>query len=142
MAISMRKVVLALGATALLGGCATYDDGYYGDRYAYGPGYYDTYPGYVGPSVGLGFGYSYYDHDRRYWRGDRHDFRGDRDWRADRDFRGDVRSAEAARGTTGDPNFSSRYLGSDRNTNYWQGSDGRVYEGQNPPNMNPGGSGG
>ena len=80
MAIPMKKLLVALGAAALLGGCATgyYDDGYYRDRYAYGPNYYyDAYPGYVAPSVGLGFGYSHYEgRDRRHWRGDRHDGRG------------------------------------------------------------------
>ena len=78
MAISMKKVVVALGAATVLGGCATYHDGYYGygDRYAYGPNYYyDPYPGYVGPSAGIGFGYSYYDRgDHRHWH-----HRGDRD---------------------------------------------------------------
>ena len=79
---TLRKAVFAalVGATAITG-CAAgpyYDDyGYNGyDRY----GYYDNSGYYVGPSVGLGLGYTYYDRDyRRNWRDDR------RDWRADRD---------------------------------------------------------
>ena len=85
------KSLLGLAAIgALLGGCADYPyygDGYNGyngygyNGYGYngydygpGPGYYD--PGYyVGPSIGLGIGFS----DRgghEHWR-DRQDWRGD-----------------------------------------------------------------
>ena len=92
MAILTKKLLAlaVLGSASLTAGCATggyYDDyGYYGDRYAYGAPtyYYDNYPGYVAPSVGLGFGYSYYD------GGDRQRFRErNREWR-DRqpEFRG------------------------------------------------------
>ena len=82
MGISIKRTLAALAGTALLAGCATgpyYDSGYYyGDRYAYGAPtyYYDAYPGYVAPSVGLGFGYTYYDRDYRHWDGHRH-----REWR-------------------------------------------------------------
>lgn len=81
MTSSAKKLVLAaaLGGAALLSGCATdpyYDNNYgYGyDRgYAYGYDYANPY--YVAPSVG--FGYSYSDgYDRRYYRGDRGNWRG------------------------------------------------------------------
>lgn len=141
MANSMRKVLLALGTAGLLGGCATgyYDDyGYYGDRHAYAPApgyYYDTYPGYVGPSVGLGFGYAY--HDRTY----RHHRRGDRhDWRRDR-HEGDRHAFVEPRNPDG--SIPAQRLGTDnRGTTYWQGADGRVYEGTLPPGKNPTASGG
>lgn len=136
MTISMKRVLVALGAAAVLGGCATYDDGYYGDRYAYGPNYYyDPYPGYVAPSVGLGLGYSYYDGgDRRHWRGDRHD------WRRDRHGRDGVAYAEPR---NPDGSVPAERLGTDRSgTTYWQGADGRVYEGTLPPGKNPTASGG
>ena len=142
MAIPMKKLVLALGAAAVLGGCATgyHDDGYYGDRYAYGPNYYyDPYPGYVAPSVGLGLGYTYYEgRDRRHWRGDRNEWRHrDREVaRIDPPVHG-----EPARNPDG--TIQSQRLGTDnRGTTYWQGSDGRVYEGTMAPGKNPTASGG
>ena len=50
--------LLAAGA-ALLGGCATYDDGYY-DRYAYSDRYYSDRP------------YRYYDYGPTYYYGPRY----------------------------------------------------------------------
>ena len=86
MAISMKSLLAAAGCAVLAAGCATgpyYDN--YGYDYGYGgyaPAY--GYPGYVGPSVGIGYGSTYYydrDDDRRRYRGDRD---GRREWR-DRD---------------------------------------------------------
>lgn len=104
MAISMKSMLVAAGCAALVAGCATgpyydnygyggYGSGYgYGSSYgsAYGPAYYG-HPGYVAPSVGIGFGSTYYydQNDRRHYRDrdDRREWRGDRDGR--RDWRGD-----------------------------------------------------
>lgn len=95
MAISRKTLLAALAGAALLSGCATgpyYDEYGYGYGYdAYGPNYYG-YPGYAGPSIGLGFTYSDRDYrrerrgDRREWRGEHRDRDGDgrRDWRGDR----------------------------------------------------------
>jgi hypothetical protein len=115
MANWMKAALAAAGAATLLAGCATdpyYNNGYgynggygYNNGYDYGagPAYYE--PGYVGPSVGLGIGFSSYDDGgRREWHGDRdhrgdwhgdrgnHDWHGDRgnhDWHGDRGDRGD-----------------------------------------------------
>lgn len=92
----IHKAVLAtLAGATLLAGCATspyYDNGYYGGGYgydydaAYGGPYYGS-PGYVGPSVGFGLGYSYTDRDYRRWHNDNNwRDRDDRNWR-DRDNR-------------------------------------------------------
>jgi hypothetical protein len=96
MAISLRNVLVLAGSAALLAACATgpYDYGYgyngYGapDPYEGYPGYGYA-PGYVGPSVGVGIGFSDYDGGRgqREWHGDRRgDWHGDRggDWHGDR----------------------------------------------------------
>jgi hypothetical protein len=113
MRILKTAALAALGGAMLLAGCATgpyYDNGYYGGAYGYNPAYgYDTpyyyEPGYVGPSVGLGLGYSYYDGDGRNWHdNDRRwsNGRGDNNWRG-RDNDGRSRGNDA-RGDRGDRN--------------------------------------
>ena len=143
MANSLKKVLGALGATALLAGCATgYYDGYYGEPaygYGYGSSYYG-YPGYYSSGPTIGFGATYVERDG--YRGDWHRDRDGR-WR-DRDgnvrapdatWREPVPSAGAIRSDDG--RMYSRPLGEARDgTRYWQGSDGRVYEGTNPPGVN------
>jgi len=85
MAISLKKLLATLVAAAPLAGCATgpsYDGyGYDSYRYGYNAPYYD--PTYVGPSVGLGLGYS----DRDDYRHDRRDRRVERDRAIERDPR-------------------------------------------------------
>jgi hypothetical protein len=148
MANSLKKVLGALGATALLAGCATgyYDNGYgyYGEPYAYGYGSsYYGYPGYYGgPSIGFGATYVERDDYRRGWHRD-HDGRWrDRDGnvRPDATFREPVTGPGVARSDDG--TLYSRPLGQSNGTQYWQGSDGRVYEGTLPPGKNPTASGG
>jgi hypothetical protein len=99
----LRKAILAtLVCAAPLAGCATgpyYDDyGYdrYGYGYGYGSGYYDPYyygPGYVAPSVGLGFTYSDRDHRRYRDRDGRWRYR-DGETRLERDVREGTRDPE------------------------------------------------
>lgn len=48
--MKFMKAVLALGALAMLGGCAVYPAGYYGPPRAY----YQPAPAYYGPAVGVG----------------------------------------------------------------------------------------
>jgi hypothetical protein len=96
-----RKLILvaAIGGAALLAGCATapYDNYGYGYDRGYDPSYYGyDDPGYVAPSVGLGFTYSdrpdrpARDNDGR-WR-DRGDRRDSRDSRAPRNNDDDIRN--------------------------------------------------
>ena len=144
MAISLKKVFCALGLTALVSGCATgyYDNGYgygyYNEPYAYGYGSsYYGYPGYYGgPSIGFGATYVDRDDYRRDWRRDRDGRWRDRDGNVRPDnWQGPAPSAGAIRSDDG--RLSSRPLGEGRDgTRYWQGSDGRVYEGTNPPGVN------
>ena len=78
MKISIKPLLAVAAAGLLAAGCATgpyyQDHGYGYDAYGYGPSYYG--PAYVGPSVG--FGYTYYDDDRRHWRHRHHDRDGRR----------------------------------------------------------------
>ena len=88
----MKRLIAGAFAAALLGGCASYDGGYYagspyysyygsgyGTYYDHGPGYAPYY--YYGPSVGGGVVYydrhydRYYDRDGRVY-GDGRDGRG------------------------------------------------------------------
>jgi hypothetical protein len=96
--LKRTAIAAALGSAVLLAGCATgpyYDGGYYGYNNGYygdAPYYYE--PGYVGPSVGLGLGYSTYDRDYR------HQWRDHGDWR---DGRRDDNARERERQSVGRP---------------------------------------